>query len=77
MEVKWYPFSPNSGVAPIPYTAVSTFYQCAKCGTWVNGSAHVCHPAPTSAPPVGWVCPVCSAGVAPHVDRCPCKAAGT
>lgn len=21
----------------------------------------------------GWICPVCSGGVAPHADRCPCK----
>lgn len=21
---------------------------------------------------IGWVCPVCGRGVAPHLDRCPC-----
>ena len=23
--------------------------------------------------PVGWVCPKCDAGVAPHIPRCPCR----
>ena len=22
---------------------------------------------------VGWQCPVCGAGVAPHIEKCPCK----
>jgi hypothetical protein len=22
----------------------------------------------------GWLCPACGSGVAPHVERCPCKA---
>ena len=24
-------------------------------------------------PQTGWICPVCGQGIAPHVERCPCK----
>lgn len=33
------------------------------------------HPAPPVAPHLGWTCPNCGSGLAPHVDRCPCTVA--
>lgn len=26
---------------------------------------------------LGWICPKCGAGVAPHMDKCPCSGFGT
>lgn len=56
---------------------------CLKCGWQFNYlTARVTHCGNcgeelgvtmiTSEPPVGWECPVCHRGVAPHVPLCPC-----
>ena len=39
----------------------------AHCTDCINGP--MCNPIPTS----GWTCPVCKAGVAPHIEVCPCS----
>jgi hypothetical protein len=51
-------------------------YPC-RCTSGVNvwPTHHYPSGIPLIKPPpvrAAWVCPVCKAGVAPHVERCPC-----
>lgn len=40
-------------------------FGCALAGPLSTPPVH-------APPPVGWICPVCGAGMAPHEKRCPC-----
>lgn len=58
--------------------SISAF--CEKCGkpfVSYNTSAETCkcYNVPVNKPIglVGWICPVCGAGMSPYTDRCLCK----
>lgn len=62
-------------------TANSTGEKHCWCVDCRGGtSEHIIHawevhredPAPTPAPPAGWVCPVCGRGLSPWMGVCPC-----
>ena len=50
------------------YPSLCARAGCPNKGTAITIPCPVCEMPPS--PPIGWICPVCRKGCAPHADKC-------